>query len=184
VIFKKHKKSYSDAEMVSLAQRNSKRFELIYNAYFEVVFRFVFARLGGNEAETADITQMTFVKAMAAIHNYEERGYKLSTWLIRIAQNETNLFFRRQKKKMEIDVSPNQLKELSQETGFSDQEDDLQKLMELINELPQEKQDLLELRFFSGLSFQEIAQLYNITEANAKMRVYRILEKIKDNFKP
>jgi RNA polymerase sigma-70 factor, ECF subfamily len=184
MVFIKSKKSYSDAEMVSLAKRNSKSFELIYNAYFEVVFRFVFSRLGGNEAETADVTQMTFIKAMAAIEKYEERGYKLSTWLIRIAQNETNLFFRRQKKNMEIDVSPDQLKELSLETGYSDKEEDLQKLLVFINQLPQEKQDLLELRFFGGLSFQEIAELYNITEANAKMRIYRILEKIKDNFKP
>ena len=38
--------------------------------------------------------------------------------------------------------------------------------------------DLIELRFFQEMSFKEIADIYSITEANAKMRVYRILEKL------
>jgi RNA polymerase sigma-70 factor (ECF subfamily) len=34
------------------------------------------------------------------------------------------------------------------------------------------------LRFFQAMSFKEIAEIYDITEANAKMRTYRILEKL------
>jgi RNA polymerase sigma-70 factor, ECF subfamily len=41
--------------------------------------------------------------------------------------------------------------------------------------------DLIELRFFQQLSFKEIADIYGITEANAKMRIYRILEKMQQN---
>ena len=56
--------------------------------------------------------------------------------------------------------------------------DDQERLIEAINGLKQEHQDLIELRFFQELSFKEIAEIYDITEANAKMRTYRILEKI------
>ena len=51
-------------------------------------------------------------------------------------------------------------------------------IVNCVNELKQEQQDLIELRFFQSMSFKEIAEIYDITEANAKMRTYRILEKL------
>jgi RNA polymerase sigma-70 factor (ECF subfamily) len=39
------------------------------------------------------------------------------------------------------------------------------------------------LRFFQAMSFKEIADIYDISEANAKMRIYRLLEKIQKNWK-
>jgi RNA polymerase sigma-70 factor (ECF subfamily) len=61
-------------------------------------------------------------------------------------------------------------------------ESDQEKLMLQLNGLPQESIDLIELRFFQELSFKEIADIYSITEANAKMRIYRILEKMNKNW--
>jgi RNA polymerase sigma-70 factor (ECF subfamily) len=58
-------------------------------------------------------------------------------------------------------------------------QEDQVKLIGLLNEMEQEHLDLIELRFFQEISFKEIAEIYNITEPNAKMRVYRILEKLK-----
>jgi RNA polymerase sigma-70 factor (ECF subfamily) len=55
-------------------------------------------------------------------------------------------------------------------------------LVQKLNELPQENRDLIELRFFQDMSFKEIADIYSISEANAKMRIYRILEKMNTNW--
>jgi RNA polymerase sigma-70 factor (ECF subfamily) len=49
--------------------------------------------------------------------------------------------------------------------------------------LDSDQTDLIELRFFQEMSFKEIADIYDITEANAKMRIYRLLEKIQKNWK-
>jgi len=57
-------------------------------------------------------------------------------------------------------------------------QDDQEKLIDLLNHMDQEQLDLIELRFFQEMSFKEIADIYAISEANAKMRVYRILEKL------
>ena len=57
-------------------------------------------------------------------------------------------------------------------------EEDQEQLVGLLNEMEQEYLDLIELRFFQELSFKEIADIYKISEPNAKMRVYRILEKL------
>jgi RNA polymerase sigma-70 factor (ECF subfamily) len=59
----------------------------------------------------------------------------------------------------------------------------LDQLIEIINNLDETQADLIELRFFQELSFKEIADIYQISEANAKMRIYRLLEKINTNWK-
>ena len=38
---------------------------------------------------------------------------------------------------------------------------------------------LLELRFFESRSFSEVGQMMNITEINAKIKTYRVLDKLK-----
>jgi RNA polymerase sigma-70 factor (ECF subfamily) len=43
--------------------------------------------------------------------------------------------------------------------------------------------ELIEMRFFQEMSFKEIADILEISEANAKMRVYRLLEKLKLKWK-
>lgn len=181
---KKNRAQLSDAELVTLAKVNHVHFGVLYERYFEIIFRFIFKRLGGDEANSGDLTQQTFLKAMSSIEKYEDRGFPFSSWLYRIAQNEVNLFFRGINKEVSIEVEERQLTHLLEEVNLGNymSELDQEKLMLELNALPQESIDLIELRFFQELSFKEIADIYTISEANAKMRIYRILEKMNKNW--
>lgn len=180
-LLKRQKNSHlSDAELIELAKKNRQDFGLLYEKYFDQIFRFSFKRLGGNEDVAAELTQMTFIKAMDHIHAYEDRGFPFSAWLYRIAQNEISMYFRKSKRQYEVPVDENRIKDLFEEAeidGFEKIEQQ-KRLIELLNNLPQEHLDLIELRFFQQMSFKEISEIYNISEANAKMKVYRILEKM------
>ena len=52
-------------------------------------------------------------------------------------------------------------------------------LMTVIKNLPEDDVQLIELRFFEKRPFKEIAEILNLTETNAKVKLYRILEKVK-----
>jgi RNA polymerase sigma-70 factor (ECF subfamily) len=170
-----------ELHIIENAKKDSTFFAPLYEHYFERIFRFIFKRLGGNEAQSADITQQTFIKAMVNIAQYQDRGLPFSSWLYRIAQNEVNMFFRSQKKAYSVEINDRMLGTLFNEAQISARmtDDDQEKLIQLLNGMSQEHLDLIELRFFQQLGFKEIAEIYSITEANAKMRVYRILEKLK-----
>ena len=178
---RKQLKNLSESELIKLAKKDTRYFEGLYERNFEFVFRFLFKRLSGNEDLSNELTQKTFIKAMGAIKRYEDRGYAFSTWLIRIAQNEANMFFRSSKKTVVIEFSGSDVKPLLNEdyesSEFNDEHYEL--LIKLLNELPDDQSDLVELRFLHEMSFKKIADIYNITEANAKMRVYRIIEKLR-----
>jgi RNA polymerase sigma-70 factor (ECF subfamily) len=163
-----------------MAKKKKRYFGLLYDRYFDQIFRFVFKRLGGNEDIAGDLTQQTFMKAMANLHKYEDRGFPFSSWLYRIAQNEVSMFFRQQKKNYSVSIDEGRLMDMAHEANLTNHmsQEDQERLVEAINGLQQEHQDLIELRFFQEMSFKEIAEIYDITEANAKMRTYRILQKI------
>lgn len=180
----KAKKNRTETEVIALAKKDAKYFGVLYDAYFERIYIFVFKRLGGLEDIAGDITQQTFMKAMANISKYEDRGFPFSSWLYRIAQNEVSMYFRQNKKKHFVPVDEERIQDIASEVNASNYMtiEEQEKLIEVINNLDEKTADLIELRFFQQLSFKEIADIYNITEANAKMRIYRTLEKIGKNW--
>lgn len=177
---KKNTIHLSEAEIIQLAKTQQEYFGVLYDTYFEMIFRFIFKRLGGDEETAGDLSQQTFIKAMANLDKYEDRGFPFSSWLYRIAQNEVLMHFREQKKNTTVTIEERTVLDLFEEANISRSMslEDQEKLMVMLNEMEQEQLDLIELRFFQEMSFKEIADIYSITEANAKMRIYRILEKL------
>lgn len=173
--------TYNPAEelqMVKAAQEDPQKFAPIYDAYYKPIFVFVHNRIRDKEI-VADLTQQVFLKALLAIKGYEYKGVPFGGWLYRIAINEVNMHFR-QKKIIEVEVREKDAVELMQEIGQSSNEIVLKRCLEMIGKLPDDQSQMIEMRFFDHLSFAEIARIYGITEANAKMKLYRILEKLKN----
>jgi len=166
-----------------MAKKDRNAFALIYDKYFERIYLFIYKRVG-DEAAAGDICQDAMLKAMFNIHKYEFRGVPFSAWLYRIASNEVNLYFRKKKKMLTVEVEEKHVKVLMHEVKIEtiEIEDDQEKIISILNSLKPEYTEIIELRFFMEYSFKEIAEFYSITEANAKMRLYRILEKVKKNW--
>jgi RNA polymerase sigma-70 factor (ECF subfamily) len=55
-------------------------------------------------------------------------------------------------------------------------------VLEVLSEMPEELNNLIELRFMQKLSFQEIGGILGLAEPAAKMKVYRAVEKLKEKF--
>ena len=126
------------------------------------------------------------MKALMHLEKYEDRGFPFSSWLYRIAQNEVAMFFRTQKKQYTVPVDEQRIQDLAEEANLSVSyisQEDQEKLIEILNELEASHLDIIELRFFQEMSFKQISEIYSISEANAKMRTYRILERIQKRWK-
>jgi len=183
---KRHTQKLTESEIIALAKTDRRHFGVLYDRYFEQIFRFVFKRLGGDEDTAGDLSQQTFIKAMANMHKYEDRGFPFSSWLYRIAQNEVSMYFRQQKKQSSVPIDENRIQEVAMEAEIFRSHmsmEDQEKLVELLNGLEESQLDLIELRFFQEMSFKEIAEIYSVSEATAKMRTYRILERINKQWK-
>ena len=118
-----------------------------------------------DDAVADDIFQETFIKAVKVIDEgrYTDNG-KFLSWILRIAHNRVLDYFRREKASKQINES---------EAGYDvigtlrfaepTTEDDMvhsemeQTIRDLIELLPEEQQEVVRLRYYSKLSFQEIA---------------------------
>ena len=169
-----------DKQFIVAAKKDPRAFGALYNKYFEQIYLFIYKRVQ-DEAVAGDVCQDAMLKAMHNIRKYEDRGFPFSAWLYRIASNELNLFFRAQKKMYTVQVEDKHLKSVMLEVNIGEAEktDDQEKLIKVLSNLKPEHTEIIELRFFLQYSFKEIAEFYDITEANAKMRLYRILDKVK-----
>lgn len=163
---------------ISLAKSNPKDFEVLYKKHFESVFRFLNHRL--MEKQTAlDITQQVFVKAMVNLHQYTDKGLSFQSWLFRIAINELNQFYKHQKKEAYINISNSGLEAFLHETETDNGKAIDEQLAKALNKLNEEQLLLIDMRFFEKRSFAEIGEILGITENNAKVKVYRVVDKLK-----
>lgn len=170
----------NEQQIIDKAKENSAAFEPLYNLYYERILRFVYKRMEALE-DSRDVTSMVFIKALSNIGKYQHQGLPFSSWLYRIAVNEVNLFYRRNKKARVISLDDNSLKTIANEAeGFT--KDDLALLKMALLHLNEDELQIIELRYFEERPFSQVAQILEITENNAKVKTYRILDKLKKLF--
>ena len=167
-----------EQQLIIAAQNNPARFAPLYEKYHRQIFLFIIKRVK-NEDLAGDITSRVFLKALLNIKKFKFQGYPLSSWLYRIASNETNMYFRKSKKTNEVEIMESDVIELMTEMKEGVDEDRQGLLIEALNGLPLELTELIEFRYFEKMSFKEIGEIKGISEGNAKIRVYRVIEKLK-----
>ncbi len=131
-----------------------------------------YIRMMVKDGDTAeDIFQETFIKAVRVIDEgrYADNG-KFLSWILRIAHNQVIDYFRAQKQNRQVNESNagyNVLGTLRfaeqtvEDRMVSEQiEQDIRTMVEM---LPDEQREVVMLRYFSGLSFKEIAEQTNVS---------------------
>lgn len=166
------------AEMVSAAIRDIGKFSDLYNEHYSQVYYFIFRRTSEKEL-TFDLTSMVFLKAMENLKNYRYTGIPFTAWLYRIALNEIYGLHRKKKLDLVYNLDTARVQNLAQEIDGSDQEEMISIMLKSMQELHKEEMDLLEMRYFSGLSVKDIACILNVTESNTGVRIFRTLKKLK-----
>ena len=165
-------------EEIQAAQRNPARFRPLYERYYEPIFRYIYRRTA-EEPLTADICSQVFLKAMQKLGGYSYKGVPFSAWLYRIASNEVTQHYRNAQKQRVVSIQEGRLEEMAEEMDEFDYQVHRNALLGALDKLQQKDVEIIELRFFEQRSFREVANILNITENNAKVRTYRVLDKLK-----
>ncbi len=169
-----------ELRVIAAAKKDPEAFAPLYEKYHEPIFRYIYQRCDDKEA-AFDLTQQVFVKALIHLHKYRFKGVPFASWLYRIAKSEVYQAFKDQSLTRTLNVDLEGLKELLQETGEADQAflKSEKSLTICMTELPEADLQVVEMRFFESRAFKEIGEILDITENNAKVKLYRILEKLK-----
>ncbi len=165
---------------VMAAQQDSRKFEPLYNRYYEAIYRFVYQRVNDKHA-TSDITSEVFIKALSSLSSFSNQGIPFSSWLFRITRNMLIDRFRKGKNHRVINVETSALAGMAEEAEVSNvDEGKMNRMLQCLENLADEDMQLIEMRYFEKRSFKEIGEILDITENNAKVKTYRILDKMKN----
>lgn len=168
--------------LVQAAQKNPARFGVLYDRYYEPIFRFVYQRIADEEL-TADLCSQVFLKAMQNLSRYTYKGVPFSAWLYRIATNEISQHYRQTNKNRVVTLEDNYAQSIQEELDNKEElEINIGVLEKVIQQLKPDEVQMVELRFFEKRAFKEIGDILNMTENNAKVKVYRLLQKMKKLF--
>lgn len=166
-------------ELVRKAQRNLDNFQPLYDRYFERIFQFIYRRTDHEEL-TADLTSQTFLRAMQHLKKFRPQGVPFSAWLYRIASNEVNYYYRKSKRRQVFSLETERVNRMVQPAEDSEASSGwMERLQDLLQELSTDELLILELKVYELRTFKEIAFIQKISESAAKMRFYRIIEKLK-----
>ena len=172
--------SCSDKDLINAIQSEDRyAFNELYSRYVDDLFTFIFSKLKDID-ESKDIVQEIFVYIWSERKNIIEIQ-SVSSYLYRIAMNKTLNIFRRQQINQNYIDSLVYFLENSTEDLEADQIE-LQREQELLtalNSLPPKMRTVFELRYFEGLSNEQVAQRLGISAHTVATQMKRALKAIR-----
>lgn len=170
-----------EERQIDAAKRDPAAFAVLYEKYFNQIFMFLLRRVETKEIAD-DLCSQVFLKAMNYLPKYQHRGLPFSSWLFRIARNELYSAFEKNKLVPVLSIDRTGIGAMIGDMQ-TDTKVDYSDLYHVLGSLDEQEMELIELRFFEGRAFKEIGEILDITENNAKVKTYRILDKLKNRFK-
>jgi RNA polymerase sigma-70 factor (ECF subfamily) len=175
-----------DQALIAAAVGGDERaYERLLGKYQKSVYYLIFKMIR-NPEDAEDLSQETFAKAFANLQNFDAK-FAFSTWLFKIATNASIDFIRRRKMQtLSINApsggedNPNPVLQLKDGNLIPD-ESLLKKqrkeyLTLAIEQLPARYRQLVALRYFDELSYEEVAELLKIPLGTVKAQLHRARE--------
>ncbi|MXO06517.1 MULTISPECIES: RNA polymerase sigma factor [Flavobacterium] len=150
-------------------------FEQIYKTYWDRIFRLCMGFVNDYDA-AQDLAQETFIIVWQKLETFRNES-SIGTWIFRIASNNCLRQIEKQKRfpKSELPVH------LSEEK-LTSLEPQIQFLYKCIAELPETDRIIISLEL-EDIKQNEIAKIVGLSEANVRVKIHRIKEKLTQKFK-
>lgn len=172
-----------EQELVHWACDGDKQaFGELYQRYVTRIYNYVYYRTG-NQQDAEDLTARVFMRALSHIDKYDERGVPYSAWLYRIAHNLVANWHRDNSRRKIIAIDDYLAVPLDSDApeDTAEQQEEQALLLESVHGLPEDRQQLLFLKFVERLSNAEIGEIMNRTEGAIKSLYHRTLSALQDD---
>jgi RNA polymerase sigma-70 factor (ECF subfamily) len=170
----------TDQELVAASLANPHAFSAIVSRYEAPLRRYIRRISGSDTWDSDDILQDVFIKIFTNLNEYDA-GLKFSSWIYRIAHNETISFFRKKQVRPRVLALSAEdanlfFEQLSDDTDHAQQAAaryDAGIVQRALFDLEQKYQEVLTLRFLEDKSYTEISDILKIPEGTVATLINR-----------
>lgn len=152
----------SDEELVDLSLKASSNFGYLVKRYETKLIRYIRRLCNCSEEDIEDLLQEIFIKVYRNLNDFDQ-GLKFSSWLYRIAHNETiNHFWKTKARPKNVELVPEMPLVDSKADNFVNHTNnhlDNLKIQEVLASLPLKYREVLVLRYFEEKEYEEISDI-------------------------
>jgi RNA polymerase sigma-70 factor (ECF subfamily) len=164
--------SRSDEQLMSAyVAGDGGAFRVIFERYAPLLMRAMLRELYVRE-EANDLVQQTFLQLHRARADFDA-AQKLKPWVFTIAMNLKREYFRRKKRRPERSLDAESAGEPAVAASGAARVDARRTLARVLGDLPADQREVIELHWFDGLEFPEVAQVVGASVSAVKVRAHR-----------
>jgi RNA polymerase sigma factor (sigma-70 family) len=174
-----------ESDLIGRAKRgDTHAYEELVHAHQGIAFRTAYV-IAGNAADAEEAAQDGFVKAWRALGRFRE-GAPFRPWLLQIVANEARNRRRSAGRRAHLALraateQPSGGAAPSPEASLLSAEQHTA-LLGAVNELPDDQRAVVALRYFVGLTEQEVADALGVPAGTVKSRSARALERLRESY--
>ena len=157
-------------------------FSDLYRAHLRDVYSYAYYRVG-NHHDAEDLTEQTFLQAYRHFERAqrESNGRPLRPWLIRIAHNLAANFYRDRSRKPQTPIDDAGVLAAAHTTEtLVEHRDELTRILDCVNELPDDRREAVIMRFALGMDNREIARALGRTDGATKVLLHRSIKQLEE----
>ena len=157
-------------------------FSDLYRQHLRDVYSYSYYRVG-NHHDAEDLTEQTFLQAYRHFERAqrESNGRPLRPWLIRIAHNlAANLYRDRSRKPQSALDESMPIQTLHTTEDLVEGRDELARILDGVQQLPDDRREALIMRFALGMDNREIARALGRTDGATKVLIHRATRQLQE----
>ena len=159
-----------------------REFSDLYRAHLRDVYSYSYYRVG-NHHDAEDLTEQTFLQAYRHFERAqrESEGRPLRPWLIRIAHNLAANFYRDRSRRPQTTIEDAGIISAPHDTeALVEGREELQRVLEGVQKLPDDRREALIMRFALGMDNREIARAMGRSDGATKVLLHRAIRQLEE----
>lgn len=164
----------------AMSRRGSEElFEKIYDTYYENVYRYIYSSVK-DKKKTEEIIDEVFTKLYKNIDKIHDAAHS-KAFVFKIAHSEINNFYGNNDKVISIKEFLGKEKEAKKFTNIN-RRNEISCVKDMIEQLPHETKDMINMRYYGNLKFKQIAEVTNTAEKETRHTIFKAVKKVSQMF--
>ena len=166
-------------------RRLNNDFTELYRSHLRDVYSYSYYRVG-NHHDAEDLTEQTFLQAYRHFDRAqrESDGRPLRPWLIRIAHNLAANYYRDRSRRPQTQLEDAAVVSAPHTTAdLAEGRQELRDVLDGVSRLPDDRREVLIMRFALGMDNREIARAIDRSEGATKVLIHRAIKQLEQGMK-